>query len=212
MISEKNLYIFDLDGTLVDDMAFYRKIYTENLESLVLERHGAEGMKIVDMVRASNRGKGELALLVLGIPYKDWFEKTSDDQLSQLAGQPDRVKAIRGLKGKKVVFTGTSRSLANKILDRIGFDNNDFVEVIAFDPPAVAPLKLTADPLTFRYLLEKYNGGPAKTYMIGDEYEFDLSPAKALGIHTVEVRHNSHKAERSFPTIAEVLAYLKSTE
>ena len=66
----KKLYIFDLDGTLIDDMGFYKKIYSENLERLVLEKHGEEGLRLVNLIREKNRGKGELSLLVLGIPYQ----------------------------------------------------------------------------------------------------------------------------------------------
>src|SRR3990167_7745139 len=84
MANKSKLYIFDLDGTLVDDMEFYRKIYTENLEQLVSERYGQEGLRLVNMMRSANGDKGELALLDLGMSYYDWWDRISDKQITEL--------------------------------------------------------------------------------------------------------------------------------
>lgn len=204
------LYIFDLDGTLIDDMGFYRKIYTENLEKLVLERHGKAGLQIVNMVRQTNRGKGELALLVLGISYDEWFDRVTDADIKLLAPKPELVKAIKTLKGIRIVFTGASRDLAQKMLGRVGFKPKDFDEMIAFEKPSVVPLKLSADKLVFQYLLDKYKIAPQNAYMMGDEYEFDLLPAKVLGINAIEVRHKSGKADHFVPSIVDLPEYLES--
>ena len=206
------MYIFDLDGTLINDMGFYRKIYTENLEALVRERHGEAGLHIVEMVRQKNRGKGDLALLVLGISYDEWFDRVTDADLKMLTPQPEIVRVIQKLEGIKVVFTGTSRKLAVKLLERVGFNANDFNEIIAHEKPAVVPLKLTADKLVFQYLLDKYKVAPKNAYMIGDEYEFDLLPAKMLGINTIEVRHESGRADHFIPNILDLPRYLKSIQ
>lgn len=204
------LYIFDLDGTLIDDMDFYRRIYTENLEKLVKDRYGDEGLKIVEMVRRVNRGKGELALLVLGISYDEWFDAVSDADLKLLPQKPQLVEAVKKLDGIRVVFTGASRSLAEKMLDRVGFKPKDFDEIIAFEKPSVVPLKLSADGLVFQYLLDKYKIVPQDAYMMGDEYEFDLLPAKVIGINVIEVRHKSGKADHFVQTIIDLPKYLES--
>lgn len=204
------LYIFDLDGTLIDDMSFYRKIYSENLEKLVRDRHGEAGLKIVEMVRRVNRGKGELALLVLGISYDEWFDQVTETDLKLLAKKPALVEVIRKLDGIRVVFTGTSRALTEKLLAGVGFNPEDFDEVIAFEKPSVVPLKLTADKLVFQYLLDKYKIAPRDAYMVGDEYEFDLLPAKVLGINTIEVRHKSGKADHFIQNIMDIPTYLES--
>lgn len=204
------LYIFDLDGTLIDDMDFYRRIYTENLDKLVKGRYGDEGLKIVNMVRRANRGKGELALLVLGISYDEWFDAVSDEDLKLLQQKPKLVEAVKKLNGIRVVFTGASRNLAQKMLGRVGFKPKDFDEMIAFEKPSVVPLKLSADKLVFQYLLDKYKIAPQNAYMMGDEYEFDLLPAKVFGINAIEVRHKSGKAEHFVPSIVDLPEYLKS--
>lgn len=204
------LYIFDLDGTLIDDMDFYRRIYTENLEKLVKGRYGDEGLKIVNMVRRVNRGKGELALLVLGISYDEWFDAVSEDDLKLLSKKSQLVEAVKKLDGVRVVFTGASRVLAEKMLSRVGFKPEDFNEIIAFEKPSVVPLKLSADRLVFQYLLGKYKVAPEDAYMVGDEYEFDLLPAKILGINTVEVRHKSGKADHFVQNIIDLPKYLES--
>lgn len=206
------LYIFDLDGTLIDDMGFYRKIYTENLEKLVLERHGEAGLQIVNMVRQTNRGKGELALLVLGISYDEWFDRVTDADVQLLAPKPELVEAMKKIKGIKVVFTGTNKTLAEKMLARVGFSRGDFNEIIAHEKPAVVPLKLTADKLVFQYLLDKYKIAPRDAYVVGDEYEFDLRPAKALGINTIEVRHKSGHADHFVANILDLPNYLTSIQ
>lgn len=208
----KKLYIFDLDGTLIDDMGFYKKIYTENLERLVFEKHGDEGLRLVRLVREKNRGKGELSLLVLGIPYDEWFDRVSDADVNLLAPKPEVVRAIRQLKGIRVVFTGTSKKLAEKLLGRVGFEREDFDEIVAHERPAVVPIKLTADTLVFRYLLQKYGVEPRDAYMVGDEYEFDLLPAKMLGMHTIEVRHRSGRADHFVENIRDLPTYLTSIQ
>jgi len=208
----KKLYIFDLDGTLIDDMGFYKKIYSENLERLVLEKHGEEGLRLVNLIREKNRGKGELSLLVLGIPYQEWFERVTDADINLLAPKPEITRAIGQLEGVRVVFTGTSKKLAERLLRRVGFKSEDFDEIVAHEQPAVVPLKLTADTLVFRYLLQKYGVEPHDAYMVGDEYEFDLLPAKMLGIHTIEVRHKSGQADHFVENIRDLPAYLTSIQ
>ena len=212
MANKSKLYIFDLDGTLIDDMEFYRKIYTENLEQLVSERYGQEGLRLVNMMRSANGDKGELALLALGMSYYDWWDRISDKQITELGEQPELVRAIRDLDGIKTVYTGSGERIARKILLQAGFSQQDFEEIIAMKKPAVVPMKLTADSLVFKYLLDKYSIKPGDAYAVGDEYRFDILPAKDIGIHTVEVRHNSGAAEYFAPTILDAIGYLKSLQ
>ena len=103
-------------------------------------------------------------------------------------------------------------SVSEKILDRVGFRQEDFNEIIAFEKPSVVPLKLSADRLVFQYLLDKYKIAPQDAYMMGDEYEFDLLPAKVLGINVIEVRHESGKADHFVKSVEDLPDYLKSME
>ena len=66
------LFIFDLDGTLIDDMEFYKKAYSENLDMLVRKRAGNKGTKMLNFLRNSDKYRGELALVALGITFSDW--------------------------------------------------------------------------------------------------------------------------------------------
>lgn len=104
------------------------------------------------------------------------------------------------------------RALAEKLLALVGFSRNDFNEIIAYERPAVVPLKLTVDKLVFQYLLNKYKIAPRDAYMIGDEYEFDLLPAKTLGINTIEVRHKSDRADHFVANILDLPTYLTSIQ
>ncbi|MFH0890470.1 MAG: HAD family phosphatase [Candidatus Liptonbacteria bacterium] len=212
MAKKQKLYIFDLDGTLIDDMPFYKKIYSENLEQLVGERYGVEGLRLVNMMRRANGGKGEFALLALGISYDEWLDRISEEQIAELKPRPGLVKAVRSLDGIKVIFTGTSKRITSRILARAGFKEQDFEEIVAMEKPAVVPIKLTADPLVFEYLLNRYSIKPGDAYTIGDEYRFDVLPAKSIGMHTIEVRHNSGSAEYFALTILDAIEYLKSLQ
>jgi len=203
------LFIFDLDGTLVNDMEFYKKAYSENLNKLVHKRAGDKGLKILNLVRQSNKNRGELALLVFDIPFSDWFDAVSDDDLSLIVPKPELVKSIENIDGIKVVFTGSSKALAEKILVRVGFDLNTFAEIIAFEKPAAIPVKLATDTIVFKYLLDEYNILPKDTFAIGDDYETDLLPAEMLGIHAIEVRRKSGMAKHFIANILDLPQYLK---
>ncbi len=45
------------------------------------------------------------------------------------------------------------------------------------------------DPRVFNYGLEQFGASPEQVWMIGDDLEFDMLPAQALGIGTVWVNH-----------------------
>lgn len=50
-------------------------------------------------------------------------------------------------------------------------------------------------PRVFKYGLERFGASPAQVWMIGDDLEFDIRPAQALGMDTVWVNH----ADESLP-------------
>jgi putative hydrolase of the HAD superfamily len=45
------------------------------------------------------------------------------------------------------------------------------------------------DPRVFKHGLERWGVSPAQVWMIGDDLEFDMRPAQALGMDTVWVNH-----------------------
>ena len=51
----EKLVIFDLDGTIVAEPEFYRKVYSGTLRELIYQESGAEGIKMLEYCRQLNK-------------------------------------------------------------------------------------------------------------------------------------------------------------
>jgi len=185
-----DLVVFDLEGTLVDELGYFQRIYSETLTALVEKERGERGLAILEYCRQHYAGKGELALMALNIAFWEWAERIEGVAIDFVAPQPQLVEQVRALSTKKVVYTGAPEKLAFRVLSQLGFEEQDFDLVLGWRKGEVFPLKWTCSSWMFEAILERLQCSPNDAWSIGDNWKIDLEPAKTIGMHTALIgRH-----------------------
>lgn len=205
------LTIWDMDGTLVQEPAYYRGVYSKSLEQTALEIAGQRGLDEVIFCRTNFEGKGELALSRLGIPFSEWGKRLTAAPVDLITPQPAVVEKFRSLDIPKVLFTGSPLTMAMKILDRVGFDPlKDFKMLVGWQEPESEPAKWYQSKRIFQGILDQMNVNPENAWSIGDNWETDLAPAQAIGITTVQIERNTGLPDYRFPNISEFIEAYQS--
>ena len=185
-----DLVILDLDGTIVVEPKFYTSVYSQTLEDLVLERKGPRGVDRLQACRAEYSGKGELVLFELNIPFSAWAEKLMKASLEYVNEQSVLVDTIGEYNFPKVVYTGSPLKMATRLLKKIGFKTHDLNEVIGWENPELYPIKWGCSPLSFEFIMQKFNADPKRTWSVGDNWQTDCMPAQAVGMQTALICRN----------------------
>ncbi len=201
------LIVFDLDGTIVAEPEFYRKVYSATLNLVVESRRGKRGLQILEHCREKFDGKGELALLALNIPFREWAQYLTEAPLDLIVPQPTLVKQMRKLSAHKVIYTGSPTRMAQRMLARLGFSREDFDEIIGWDESELFPMKWTCSPLVFKMILTKFSVAPSEVWSVGDDWETDLKPAKIIGMKTAEIRNYKGEPTQQFNRLEDFLVY-----
>lgn len=204
-----NVLVFDLDGTLVVSPDFYRTIYSGTLEETVRAARGDAGTQMLKHCRAQYRGKGELALVALNIPFRAWAERLNAAPLDLLTPWPGLVEAMRDCGQKKVVYTGSPRVLALRMLDRLGFNQDDFDAVIGWEEPESFPAKWATSPLPFEAILCRFGCPAEQAWSVGDNWNADLAPAQHLGIRTAAISTREGSPDRRFSDVLDFLDFVE---
>jgi len=195
------LMILDLDGTITTEMNFYKEVYSGTLNSLVESERGEEGLRILAQCRRDYGGRGELALFALGIPFKKWARLLIDAPLHRLKKNYEMVNGLREVDAKKVVYTGSPREMAVRILEHIGFSESDFELIVGWEEPEFFPLKWSCSPVIFSKIIQEMGGNFEEIWSVGDTWETDLEPAKIAGARTIMVRKVNGSPDAFYPRL-----------
>jgi FMN phosphatase YigB (HAD superfamily) len=204
----EKLIIFDLDGTIVTEPEFYRQVYSGTLNEVVYQTRGIEGMKMLGYCRKHYRGKGELALIGLDIPFEKWAEKLIKAPLDMIQPKPLLVEQIRSLAVKKALYTGSPTEMAGRIIKRIGFGEDDFDFLVGWENPETFPIKWTCSSFTFREMARHFQLSPSECWAIGNEWETDLAPAKKIGMRTALIAQKGGGSDVRFGTLENFLDFV----
>jgi putative hydrolase of the HAD superfamily len=106
-----------------------------------------------------------------------------DVDLSCVPANPQLVAALRGLSGRKLIYTNGSVPHAENLLNHLGISPffDDIFDIAASD---FAP---KPSPVPFQRFVERYGVRPASALMIEDMAK-NLVPAAALGLTTAWVK------------------------
>lgn len=204
-MKEPKLIIFDFDGTISSSPNFYKDVYSKSLEKLISNKRGKRGLEVLSDCRKNFNGKGELALFALNIPFADWAEMLVNAPLEMISPVPELVNQIKKLNAVKVIYTGSPIKMVHRVLEKLGFSIKDFDLIVGWSEPELFPVKWSSSPLMFEKIMAQFKCNPDQTLVVGDEWNTDLMPAKALGIKTVQVRKQSGKSDLYFDTLQKFL-------
>ena len=118
--------------------------------------------------------------------FMDFVHQVNYDQVDP---SPRLADALRALPGRKIVFTNASTSHAERVLGRLGIDNQ-FAGV--FDVAAASWLP-KPNPTAYQTLIERHQITPARAVMVEDMAP-NLEPAATLGMTTVWIHHQDAQA------------------
>jgi FMN phosphatase YigB (HAD superfamily) len=199
----EKLVIFDLDGTISVKPEFYKSVYSGTLNELIESERGEKGLKILNQCRKNYDGRGELALFALGIPFKKWAKMLIDAPLDLIMENSSFVGGMRRMEAKKVIYTGSPREMAIRILKRVGFSEDDFDLILGWEESELFPLKWSCSPLIFSKIVQDMGGNFSGAWSVGDNWETDLAPAKVIGIKTAMVEKFSRLPDACYPSLTE---------
>lgn len=210
LLPTPKLIVFDMDGTLIDEPEFYHAVYSGTLNQVVEETKGPEGLQTLAWCRQNLEGKGELALIALGIPFRLWAEKLIDAPVDAVTPRPDVVAAIRSIQSKKILFTGSPLAMADRLLTKFGFNpRNDFDLIVGWKEPELYPLKWNCSSYVFETLTALADSEPENVWSVGDNWETDLAPAQRVGLKTIQIRKNTGSPDARYKTIIDLVTATK---
>lgn len=211
LVVKPKLLVFDMDGTIVQEPLYYKQIYSCTLNQTVEELCGQMGLAELAFCRQNFEGKGELALGRLGIPFREWAKRLIAAPCDLITPQPKVVQRLRQNPIPKVVFTGSPKRAAEKILTRFGFNPEiDFVALYGWSEPELEPLKWYQSRQVFEEILNRFKVSPERAWSVGDNWETDLAPAKELGMITVQIKKETGNPNFRFPTALDLIDFLET--
>jgi putative hydrolase of the HAD superfamily len=179
-------WIFDLDNTLYpascrlfEQVQVRMNEYICTLLSVDIDR--AKALRAQYFREHGTTMHGLMAMH--GVDPHEFMAFVHDVDLSVVPANPELAAALRGLSGRKLVYTNGSVPHAENLLKHLGITHyfDDIFDIVAseFSPkPAMAP---------FRTFVDRYGVKPAGALMIEDMAK-NLAPAAELGMTTAWVR------------------------
>jgi putative hydrolase of the HAD superfamily len=118
-------------------------------------------------------------------PFLDYVHKID---VGAVAPNPSLALKLGKLPGRKLVFTNSSRVHARRVMERIGI-NGHFEEVFDIADADYVP---KPDRTSYAMMLRRHKVSAATACMVED-LVINLEPAKALGMATVWLRHDTER-------------------
>lgn len=184
-LSEFDLILWDLDGTLVDSRQDL--VEATNVAMRALEYPPVPFERFSPMV-----GKGVRHLVTQALPpdaspatvekgievFIAWYRKHLADNTRFYAGMIDGISRLSGL---SAVVSNKREELCRSLLSRLGYDRM-FCAIVGGDTcPERKP-----DPLPLKYVIEKQGVFPGRVLMVGDS-EVDVEAGVRAGVRVCGV-------------------------
>ena len=229
--------LFDLDDTLLDDSASYKRAARRVAAELADER-GVDPERLVTNYIAEANGfwkrlsqehltlpihdaRAQLwsdALVASGVPVDvalaqrcaERYTRYRADELELFPGALDLVLALRERGCKLGIVSNGFAATHNEKVDRLGL--RPYVDglFLADEMQMVKP-----DPEIFRHVCRTLGSEPARTAMVGDRYDRDIVGAGTVGlftvlidIHAIPLPEGARPPDAVVDSIGEVLSVL----
>lgn len=123
-----------------------------------------------------------------GVDPREFLDFVHDVDLARLSADPELVRALDRLPGRKFVFTNADETYARRVLDRLGlanaFDGMHDIHAMDYVPKP--------DPRSYAAICRVHGIDPRRALFV-DDMARNLAPAKALGMTTVWLDNGSEK-------------------
>ncbi len=186
------VWLFDLDNTLYppssrlfDQVDRRIKAFVQDFLSLDLE--AAHRLQKEYFLEFGTTMRG--LMTNHGMEPEGYLDYVHDIDLSPIAPAPALDATLDRLPGRKLIFTNASTPYAERVLDRLGLRRH--FETI-FDI-AAADYEGKPYPSAYDKLIAQHGVTPERSVFV-DDIARNLGPAAALGIATVWVAHDDHRA------------------
>lgn len=191
---QAKVIIFDMDYTLVygEGASRYYARYSRAIEGIVTKELGlsaAQGLDLVNRLRKSNGGRGELSFNLLGIDESLWFDQILKlDPTIDLSPLPQVNQILNKLKRagtKLVVLTDGPKSQIKRIAKGAQVDLSLFDQVYGWQRNQPKP---KSTPTIYQVIANKFDCSLNQMWMIGDSYTGDILPAQSMGVKTILIK------------------------
>jgi putative hydrolase of the HAD superfamily len=117
----------------------------------------------------------------------DAFTRQREALVQPFPGAVETLQALQGRGIRMALITNGDARFQRAKIERFGLEPYFNPILIESEFGVGKP-----DPRPFRQALACLGAGPEQAWMVGDDFEYDLRPAQALGIGTVWVDHTGH--------------------
>ena len=121
-----------------------------------------------------------------GVAPDEFLDFVHDIDMSGVGPDPQLVRALARLPGRKLIFTNADTAYAQRVLARLGladgFEAIHCIHGMNYQPKP--------HPVAYTMLVERYGIDPTRALFVEDMAR-NLEPAKALGMTTVWVNNGS---------------------
>ncbi|MCH8862889.1 MAG: pyrimidine 5'-nucleotidase [Proteobacteria bacterium] len=176
-------WVFDLDDTLYSSETKFFSQIDRRIGAFISNLMGLDPIEARKIQKSyfSRYGTTLKGLMDLhDVQPDDFLNYVHDVDLSQLTRDEALVSALKGLDGRKYVFTNSPLEYARQVLERLGIA--EFMDGI-FDVAASNYIPKPRQPAYDR-LVSAFNLQPAKTVYVEDMAR-NLIPAAKMGMITV---------------------------
>jgi putative hydrolase of the HAD superfamily len=190
-LSHVESWIFDLDNSLYPASANLFELIDIRMGQYIQQLLGCDSAEARRVQKRHFREHGTtLAGLMRshGIDPHDFLDFVHDIDLARISADPDLVRSVDRLPGRKFVFTNGDASYAARVLDRLGLANlwDGLHDIHAMD---YVP---KPDPRAYAAMCERHDIDPTRALFVEDMAR-NLKPAKALGMTTVWIDNGSEQ-------------------
>ena len=178
-------WLFDLDNTLYPEECEFMVLIEGRMTDFVARETGLPRDEALALQKRYLHEHGTtLAGLMAnhGVDPEHFLEEVHDVSLDRIRPDPDLAQVLKGLPGRRLVFTNADADYAARVLEARGiadlFDGICDIRITRYTPKPA--------PQTFARLAERHAVLPAETAFFEDS-ERNLAPAADLGMTTVLV-------------------------
>jgi HAD superfamily hydrolase (TIGR01549 family) len=195
--------LIDVGGPLVDEDGFFRRA-----DQLILSELAAAGRAIMPeeyeriLISYTKRcfpNPREVTLWHLLRPDLAEFKRVRE-LLRQLvrdwaasAVRPGAAAAVAALargKGYKLALAGNQQAKVKELLQKEGILEHFTFRLVSEEMGVTKP-----DPVFFQIILDSLGAEPKEAVMVGDRLDYDIFPAKLIGLRTVRVLVGPYAAQ-----------------